>query len=103
MPRAQNAHAMVNAGFLMKVNTNLVEECRIVYGGINPKFIRARATESLLKGKRLYENATMQRVYRTLDQELIANYSPPEPKPEYRKNLAISLFYKVKHELLILS
>lgn len=96
MPRAQNAHAIVNAGFLMKIKSNFVEECRLVYGGINPKFIRARDTETILAGKSLYVNGTLQRVYRSLDRELIANYSPPDPKPEYRKQLAISLFYKVK-------
>lgn len=100
MPRSQNAHAMVNAGFLVKIDSNLVEECRIVYGGINPKFVRAQATESILQGQTLYDNDTLQQVYKSLDQELIANYSPPEPTPEYRKKLGISLFYKVRHNHL---
>lgn len=100
MPRSQNAHAIVNAGFLMKLNSNLVEECRIVYGGINPNFIRAEGTEKLLKGQKLYDNATLLKAYKCLDQELIPSDSPPDPKPEYRKNLAISLFYKVKNNHL---
>ena len=42
--RYQNAHAYVNAGFLLKVdvaqNYKVLETPRIVYGGINPKFVR---------------------------------------------------------------
>lgn len=38
MPRAQNAHAYVNAGFRLQFNneTGNVERATLVYGGINP-------------------------------------------------------------------
>jgi len=43
MPRAQNAHAYVNAGFLFRLNVNnggkVLEKPTIVYGGINPLFV----------------------------------------------------------------
>lgn len=43
MPRAQNAHAYVNAGFLCKVNKSekfkVLERPTIVFGGINPSFV----------------------------------------------------------------
>lgn len=96
MLRAQNAHAIVNAGFLVKITSDSVEECRIVYGGINPSFVRASNTESLLLRQKLYDNNTLQKVYKSLDEEIVPNDSPPDPTPEYRKNLAIALFYKVK-------
>lgn len=96
MPRAQNAHAIVNAGFLVKLTNDLVEECRIVYGGINPSFIRANKTEAILLKKKLYDNNTLMTVFNSLKQEVICDYVLPDPTPQYRQNLAISLFYKVK-------
>lgn len=37
MPRAQNAHAYVNAGFLMEVDAKMiVKAATVVYGGIKP-------------------------------------------------------------------
>lgn len=43
MPRAQNAHAYVNAGFLFKLNKTakgkVLKKPIIVYGGINPYFV----------------------------------------------------------------
>ena len=42
MPRAQNAHAMVNAGFLFKLNKNneVLEKPNIIFGGIKYDFVR---------------------------------------------------------------
>jgi hypothetical protein len=43
MPRAQNAHAYVNAGFLFKMKVSdggkVLGKPTIVYGGINPQFV----------------------------------------------------------------
>lgn len=43
MPRAQNAHAYVNAAFMVKVNKKnsytVVEKPTVLFGGINPKFV----------------------------------------------------------------
>lgn len=43
-PRAQNAHAYVNAGFLIEfgskngvVDKSMVKSARVCYGGINPR------------------------------------------------------------------
>lgn len=96
MPRAQNAHAMVNAGFLIKLHNDLVYECNIIYGGINPNFVHALKTEFSLKGQKLYDNSTLMKVYKSLDKELVCDYVLPDPTPAYRKNLAIALFYKVR-------
>lgn len=95
MPRAQNAHAIVNAGFLYKLKDGVVENASIVYGNINEKFIHATGTENYLKGKKLFDNATLQGAYGELSKELLTDDVPPDPTPAFRKQLAIALFYKV--------
>lgn len=94
--RAQNAHAIVNAGFLYEITLKgKVCSARITYGGLSPKFIRATKTENCLVGKPLFDNATLQLAIQSLIKELIVTENPPEPSVAYRKHLAISLFYKV--------
>jgi xanthine dehydrogenase/oxidase len=43
MPRAQNAHAYVNAGFLIKAdkkdNFKILEKPTLLFGGIKPEFV----------------------------------------------------------------
>lgn len=95
MPRAQNAHAMVNAGFLFKLNSGVVQSARIVYGGINPQFVHATKTEKLIKGQQLFDNQVLQSIFKSLDAELDPDWVLPDPKPAFRKKLAINLFYKV--------
>ncbi|XP_055607410.1 uncharacterized protein LOC129755104 [Uranotaenia lowii] len=96
MPRAQNAHAYVNGAFLVKMNAamNSVESARICFGGINPNFTHAEATEKLLVGKNLFDNATLQAAFSSLKDEVDPDWVLPDASDKYRKNLAISLFYK---------
>nr|XP_049700113.1 uncharacterized protein LOC110380991 isoform X1 [Helicoverpa armigera] len=95
MPRSENAHALVNAGFLYKLTTeNVVVSARIVYGALSPTFIRATATEQFLKGKKLFTNATLTSALKILEEELVVEDNPPEPSVEYRKKVALGLFYK---------
>ncbi|KAL3275092.1 hypothetical protein HHI36_019863 [Cryptolaemus montrouzieri] len=95
MPRAQNAHAIVNAGIVFELNDeNIVQEARIVIGNINPEFIHATKTENYVKGKALFMNETIQAAFQVLKDELKPEASPPEPSPEFRKQLAIALLYK---------
>lgn len=97
MPKAQNAHAIVNAGFLYKLDryTNAVIQARIVYGGLSPTFVRAVRTEHSLVGRVLFTNETLQLGIKSLKDELVVVENPPEPSAAYRKLLAINLFYKV--------
>ncbi|XP_044731803.1 indole-3-acetaldehyde oxidase-like [Chrysoperla carnea] len=96
MPRAQNVHAIVNAGFCIKLgdDKNKVLEATIVYGAINVDFVHASETEKVLSGKNLYDDGTIQAVCLSLDSELKCDVAPPDPSPEARKKLAINLFYK---------
>ncbi|KAJ8952860.1 hypothetical protein NQ314_007466 [Rhamnusium bicolor] len=94
MARAQSTRAVVNAGFLLQFSGTTVQSARIVYGAINPEFVHATNTETYLVGKNLFDNNVLSQALDVLDGELIPDYVPPDPTPEYRKSLAISLFYK---------
>ncbi|PZC82143.1 hypothetical protein B5X24_HaOG210951 [Helicoverpa armigera] len=96
MPRSQNAHAVVNAGFLFKFqqNTNIVERASLVYGSISEHFIHASNTEQVLVGKDLFTNETLQLALKTLYDEIVPVEAPPEPSAAYRKMLAVTLYYK---------
>lgn len=95
MARAQNTHAIINAGFLFQLgNRNKIRKATIVYGNINPNFTHAKKTESILLGRDLFDNNTLQKAYSTLNYELVAEEAAPEPLPERRKAIAIALLYK---------
>lgn len=97
MPRAQNAHAHVNAAFLLQfaADKQTVLKASIVYGGINPQFSHASATEEYLKNKKIFDKNTLKLVLQTLSKEIVPDFAPPEPSPAYRNKLAVNLFYKV--------
>ncbi|XP_037902815.1 xanthine dehydrogenase-like isoform X2 [Hermetia illucens] len=94
MPRAQNAHAFVNAGFLLEMANDTVKSARICFGGINPDFIHAYQTEKFLVGKNLFSNETIQGVMTELEAEINPDWVLPDASPEYRRKLACGLFYK---------
>lgn len=96
MPVAQNSPAYVNAGFMLEFNDNKTEiiSARIVYGGINGKFSHAKITEAFLIGKDIFTNAILRDAVDILSLEIKPDWVLPDASPEYRKKLAISLFYK---------
>ncbi|CAG4933315.1 unnamed protein product [Parnassius apollo] len=95
MPRTENVRAIVHAGFLYKLdNCNKVLECRLAFGGLSPNFIRAYKTEKFLVGKFLFRNETLQAGIKILDSELVITRVRPELSIEYRRRLAVGIFYK---------
>ncbi|XP_053676315.1 uncharacterized protein LOC128726526 [Anopheles nili] len=96
MPRSQNAHAYVNAGFLTKYaeDSVTVESIKICFGGINPEFTHATATESFLIGKNMFDGETIQATMNKLNDEIRPDWVLPDASVEYRKSLALSLYYK---------
>ncbi|XP_053662777.1 xanthine dehydrogenase/oxidase-like [Anopheles marshallii] len=94
--RAQNAHAYVNAAFLLQFanDKSTVTLATLCFGGINPMFTHATRTEKLLVGKRLFDNNTIQQAINTLASEIQPDWILPDASAEYRRNLAVSLFYK---------
>ncbi|XP_037970324.2 xanthine dehydrogenase 1 [Plutella xylostella] len=97
MPRAQNAHASVNSAFLYKFNPDdkeTVVSARIVFGGISATFVHAKKTEEFVVGKQVFTNKILQEALKVLEAELDVKEIPGEFKPEFRKKLALGLFYK---------
>ncbi|XP_063364889.1 uncharacterized protein LOC134653456 [Cydia amplana] len=97
MPRNQNALAIVNAAFLFKLNpkTKIIEDADICYGNIGPTFVHAKGTEAFLKGKMVFNNVTLQAAIKILNKEIVLKYDPAQPSSDFRKKLAVGLFYKV--------
>ncbi|XP_052737986.1 uncharacterized protein LOC112054963 isoform X1 [Bicyclus anynana] len=100
MPRSQNAHALVHAGFLYKVDeTFTVSESRIVYSGLTSTITRAYETEMYLKGKVLFTNETLQCALDILKKELVFVKHLLDPPIEYKLQASLGLFYKGLLEL----
>lgn len=97
LPRAQNVHAYVNAGFLIEwhdVQQRVVRSARICFGNIRPDFVHAESVEQLLVGRDLYNAGTVAQVFAQLLSSIQPEEMPPEASPQYRQKLACSLFYK---------
>ncbi|XP_065883616.1 xanthine dehydrogenase-like isoform X2 [Dysidea avara] len=97
MPRHQNAHAYVNAGFSWSVDssTHKVQGSpSIVFGGLQAHAVHATKTEAFMVGKSLTNSATLQGALKVLQEELVATTVPPESSEAYRLNLSYGLFYK---------
>ncbi|XP_035910085.1 xanthine dehydrogenase 1-like [Anopheles stephensi] len=96
MPRSQNAHAYVNGAFLVKFAEGgvTVESAKICFGGINPDFTHATATEAFLVGKNMFDAETIQATMNQLSNEIRPDWVLPDASGEYRKNLAMALYYK---------
>jgi xanthine dehydrogenase/oxidase len=98
MPRHVNARAYVNAGFRLGTTTatskTVGSTVVIVYGGIGPHTTEALNTEKYLVGKDLREQATLSSAMSVLSSEINPDSRPAAASAEYRKSLALSLFYK---------
>ncbi|XP_055691252.1 xanthine dehydrogenase/oxidase-like [Lutzomyia longipalpis] len=96
MQRSQNVLALLNCAFLFKFNANqsAIASARLCFGGINPHFIHATATEKLLVDRDLFNDCDIQAACMSLEKEFLLDWVLPDPSPNYRKMLAIGLFFK---------
>ncbi|XP_014217161.1 xanthine dehydrogenase-like [Copidosoma floridanum] len=96
MPRAQNAHAIVNAGFLFKLDKDgkVLERPNVIFGGIDPDFLHASKTETFFSGKCIYDHQTLKQAFNVLKSELNPDHVLPDFTPEYRQLLSVGLLYK---------
>jgi len=95
--RPQMAHAVVNAGFRVKLDEqNVVADMTIVYGGLAACNGRMPATEKWLVGKKWTES-TLEGALEQLRREVHEILIPMEEEgftEEYRGQLAENFFYK---------
>lgn len=96
MIRAQNAHAYVNAAFLINVErpSLKIQNARICFGGLHPDFIHATEIEEMLKGKQLYDSQVIAKVFSIASNTFIADTILSNGSPEYRQKVACGLLYK---------
>ncbi|CAH2260610.1 jg18282 [Pararge aegeria aegeria] len=100
MPRFQNAHALVHAGFLYKIDErSTVIDSRIVYSGLSATITRAYETELYLRGKVLFTNETLQCAVDILKKELVFVNNLLDPPVMYKLQVSLGLFYKGLLEL----
>lgn len=95
MPRAQNAHAYVNAAFLVELDKETkVKRARICFGGIRPDFVHAKRIEEQLLGRNPFDNALLEQIFGQLTTLLEPDHVLPDASPDYRRKLACGLLYK---------
>ncbi|XP_028415709.1 xanthine dehydrogenase-like [Dendronephthya gigantea] len=102
MPRHQNAHAYVNAGLRVLIDSSQTVRGvpSFVFGGIKNSPMRASATEQYLSEKNLWDFETLKGCLNLLNKEIVPESSLLKASMEYRKSLAVSLFYKLYLALL---
>lgn len=101
-PRTVNSHAYINCAFRFNFesanSTRLASKPLIIFSGLSENFLNAFETERFLQEKELNEE-----IFKECIQILSNEIHSSEihevkdallPSPEYRKTLALSLFYK---------
>nr|XP_045608547.1 xanthine dehydrogenase/oxidase-like [Procambarus clarkii] len=97
-PRPSNSHAHLNAGFRLQVDAQnahtVVGTPVLAYGGVNPQFVRATATEAVISGQSLEQESVLQAAMAALAEEIQPDSQPADASPQYRLALAQNLLYK---------
>jgi xanthine dehydrogenase/oxidase len=96
--RDQNAHAIVNAGFIVRLDKKgVVQSATILYGGLAALPSRMTKTEAAITGAK-WNDVTLQKALDVLGNEVAATIRPMPGAnflPEgYRESLTETLFYK---------
>jgi len=93
--------AIVNAAFRVNLDeSNTVESCDLVYGGMAPTTVAAKAASAYIVGKSFTNPATLEGVMNALEQDFDLRFGVPGGMATYRKSLALGFFYRFYHEVL---
>lgn len=91
--------AIVTAAFRVRLDSDgRVEDASIVFGGMAPMTRDSPNTQSALLGKPWFHSETLDAALTALTQDYDLPYSVPGGMADYRKTLALSLFFRFWHE-----
>lgn len=90
----------VIAGFLIETLADTIKSIRICYSGIEAAFIHATATEEYLNGKPLQSTDVLVKALSILANELSPDENASHTSKDYRKALALALFFKFTSSLM---
>ncbi|KAK0918625.1 hypothetical protein LTR91_001572 [Friedmanniomyces endolithicus] len=92
--------AIVNAALRVRLDdSNVVEDCSLVYGGMAPITIAAKKAMSYLQGKTFTDPKTLEGVMNALELDFDLRFGVPGGMATYRKSLALGFFYRFYHEV----
>ncbi|KAK3067006.1 hypothetical protein LTR53_016366, partial [Teratosphaeriaceae sp. CCFEE 6253] len=92
--------AIVNAALRVRLDdSNVVEDCSLVYGGMAPITIAAKKAMAHLQGKKFTDPKTLEGVMNALEQDFDLRFGVPGGMATYRKSLALGFFYRFYHEV----
>ncbi|KAI9665697.1 MAG: hypothetical protein M1821_003631 [Bathelium mastoideum] len=93
--------AITNAALRVSLSeSNVVETCSLVYGGLAPVTVSARKAMNYLKGKTWTDPKTLEGIMSALERDFDVRFGVPGGMATYRKSLALGFFYKFYHEVL---
>lgn len=91
--------AIVTAAFRVRVDgEGIVKEISIVYGGMAPITKESPKTQKALLGRQWFHSETLDVALTALLQDYDLPYSVPGGMADYRRTLALSLFFRFWHE-----
>lgn len=104
--RREDDIAIVNAGIRVYLEQRaedlVVSDASIVYGGVAPLSLSARATKEYLVGKS-WNQELLQGALKVLQKDVLINDDAPGGMVEFRKSLTLSFFFKfflwVSHQI----
>jgi xanthine dehydrogenase/oxidase len=82
-------------------NDGVIEEANLVYGGMAPTTIAAKRANEFLVGKKFADLETLEGTMNALEQDFNLSFGVPGGMASYRKSLALSLFYRFYHEVMM--
>ncbi|OAK93584.1 hypothetical protein IQ06DRAFT_262167 [Phaeosphaeriaceae sp. SRC1lsM3a] len=91
--------AIVTSAFRVRLDENdMVEDVKIVFGGMAPTTKESVKTQSALLGKRWFHSETLDAALSALLEDYDLPYGVPGGMADYRKTLTLSLFFRFWHE-----